>query len=260
MQRIAQLLFKLPSILNAYNNRYSLVTISIKCHQIQKMSHSMSASMIGEFSTTKQHLPVRHMSTPSSSTIAKSDTNVIVNYLPLDMSEAELQSLFQENGSIESVVVIRNMRTKSSMGYGFVNFTRKEDAENAVKNLNGTTIGNKRLKVSFALKNEEGKTSNLYIANLPSTITEEELESTFGKYGEIVAKNIIRDTVTGEPRGIAFVRYNTHEEANNAILALNNTTIKDSVHPLIVRLREARHKTFRHNAVYNNRNNLGLDA
>lgn len=39
------------------------------------------------------------------------------------------------------------------------------------------------------------------------TITEDQLEELFGKFGRIVQKNILKDKITGLPRGVAFVRY-----------------------------------------------------
>lgn len=39
------------------------------------------------------------------------------------------------------------------------------------------------------------------------TITEDQLEELFGKFGRIVQKNILKDKITGLPRGVAFVRF-----------------------------------------------------
>lgn len=62
-------------------------------------------------------------------------------------------------------------------------------------------------QVSFARPSgEEIKDTNLYVTNLPRTITEDQLDVIFGKYGLIVQKNILRDKMSGKPRGVAFVR------------------------------------------------------
>lgn len=83
----------------------------------------------------------------------------------------------------------------------------EESALRAIKCLNGYTLRNKRLKVSFARpQGDELKETNLYITNLPRTINEGQLDVIFGKYGQIVQKNILRDKLTGQPRGVAFVR------------------------------------------------------
>lgn len=50
------------------------------------------------------------------------------------------------------------------------------------------------------------KESNLYISNLPKDITEKDLDRIFGEYGEIIQRNVLKDKITGLPRGVAFVR------------------------------------------------------
>lgn len=88
-----------------------------------------------------------------------------------------------------------------------MNYVSEEGAQQAIKSLNGITIRNKRLKVSYARPaGEDIRDTNLYVTNLPKTITEDHLETIFGKYGIIVQKNILRDKLTGNPRGVAFVR------------------------------------------------------
>lgn len=62
-------------------------------------------------------------------------------------------------------------------------------------------------EVSYARPaGEEIKETNLYVTNLPRSINEEQLDVIFGKYGLIVQKNILRDKMTGKPRGVAFIR------------------------------------------------------
>lgn len=64
------------------------------------------------------------------------------------------------------------------------------------------------MKVSYARPaGDDIKDTNLYVTNLPKNITEQELDNIFGPYGYIVQKNILKDKVTGMPRGVAFVRW-----------------------------------------------------
>lgn len=82
-----------------------------------------------------------------------------------------------------------------------------QDASRAIASINGIQYYNKRLKVSYARPpGEEIKDSNLYITNLPRNITENDIENLFGEFGDIVQKNILKDKITGMPRGVAFVR------------------------------------------------------
>lgn len=50
------------------------------------------------------------------------------------------------------------------------------------------------------------KYSNLYISNLPKNVTEKDLDVLFGQFGEIVQRNVLKDKISGLPRGVAFVR------------------------------------------------------
>ncbi|XP_065077302.1 protein sex-lethal-like isoform X1 [Ochlerotatus camptorhynchus] len=169
-----------------------------------------------------------------------SGTNLIVNYLPQDMSEREMYSMFSTMGPIESCRIMRDMKqTGYSYGFGFVNFLSEDAAQRAIRCLNGYSVRNKRIKVSYARpQSDDIKETNLYITNLPRTITDEQLDIIFGKYGTIVQKNILRDKLTGHPRGVAFVRFNKREEAQEAISALNNVIPQGGTQPLIVRVAE----------------------
>ncbi|XP_062714612.1 protein sex-lethal isoform X3 [Aedes albopictus] len=166
-------------------------------------------------------------------------TNLIVNYLPQDLTERDLYSMFSTMGQIETCRIMRDVKTGYSYGFGFVNFLSEDAAQRAIRCLNGYSVRNKRLKVSYARpQSDDIKETNLYITNLPRTITDEQLDIIFGKYGTIVQKNILRDKLTGFPRGVAFVRFNKREEAQEAISALNNVIPQGGTQPLIVRVAE----------------------
>ncbi|XP_073948031.1 protein sex-lethal-like isoform X3 [Choristoneura fumiferana] len=166
-------------------------------------------------------------------------TNLIVNYLPQTMTEKDLYAMFMTIGPIESCRVMKDFKTGYSYGFGFVNFTREEDAARAIDTFNGYQLRNKRLKVSYARPSgEEIKETNLYVTNLPRAITEDQLETIFGKYGRIVQKHILRDKSNGTPRGVAFVRFDKREEAQEAIAALNNVIPEGGTEPLSVKVAE----------------------
>jgi len=47
---------------------------------------------------------------------------------------------------------------------------------------------------------------NIYVSNLPFTITEDNLKDVFGGFGEVTRVNLITDKTTGETRGCALRR------------------------------------------------------
>lgn len=167
----------------------------------------------------------------------QSPKNLIVNYLPQHMTERELYSMFVTVGPVENCRVMKDIKTGYSYGYGFVSFTRPQDAEKAIQQLNGLDIFNKRIKVSFARPNgEDIKDTNLYITNLPRHFNEHDLEMLFSSYGNIVQKNLLVDKITGMKRGVGFVRFNRREEAQEAIRNLDGQTLDGSNEPLCVRV------------------------
>jgi cold-inducible RNA-binding protein len=61
----------------------------------------------------------------------------------------------------------------------------------------------------------------VYVANLPSQITEAELRALFSKAGSVMSVKIVQDRQTGQPRGIAFVEMSTQWEGRRAASMLN---------------------------------------
>uniref|UniRef100_A0A7N8WTW8 ELAV like neuron-specific RNA binding protein 4 n=1 Tax=Mastacembelus armatus TaxID=205130 RepID=A0A7N8WTW8_9TELE len=77
-----------------------------------------------------------------------SKTNLIVNYLPQNMTQEEFRSLFGSIGEIESCKLVRDKITGQSLGYGFVNYIDPKDAEKAINTLNGLRLQTKTIKVT----------------------------------------------------------------------------------------------------------------
>ena len=68
---------------------------------------------------------------------------------------------------------------------------------------------------------------NLFVGNLSSEVTHEELRRLFETYGQVVQVHIIVDRDTGLPRGFAFVEMTNDAEAEKAIQALNGSVLRD---------------------------------
>lgn len=76
--------------------------------------------------------------------------NLIVNYIPTPVTDAELHGIFSQYGELVSARVIVDRATGHPKGYGFVKFKNVADANRAMFNMNGFTIHGKRLKVTPA--------------------------------------------------------------------------------------------------------------
>jgi RNA recognition motif-containing protein len=57
----------------------------------------------------------------------------------------------------------------------------------------------------------------LYIGNLSSKVTEDDLRANFSGAGKVLSVNIIKDRLSGLSKGFGFVEMDSEEEAKEAI-------------------------------------------
>merc|ERR1711887_292086 len=178
--------------------------------------------------------------------IEESKTNLIVNYLPQNMTQEEIRSLFSSIGELESCKLIRDKVTGQSLGYGFVNYHRQEDASKAIQTLNGLRLQNKTIKVSYARPSSEAiKGANLYVSGLPKHMAQPDLERLFSSCGNIITSRILCDNITGGSKGdgsvpglskgVGFIRFDQRIEAERAIQKLNGTIPEGATEPITVK-------------------------
>ncbi|XP_068245780.1 ELAV-like protein 1 isoform X8 [Palaemon carinicauda] len=212
----------------------------------------MSGMMNGMDGCTTQNGTASSNSSQSGH-IEESKTNLIVNYLPQNMTQEEIRSLFSSIGELESCKLIRDKVTgesgecdapetsvpairSQSLGYGFVNYVRQDDAERAINQLNGLRLQNKTIKVSYARPSSEAiKGANLYVSGLPKSMTQQDLEAMFRAYGSIITSRILCDNITGLSKGVGFIRFDQRIEAERAIQKLNGTIPDGAQEPITVK-------------------------
>ena len=67
---------------------------------------------------------------------------------------------------------------------------------------------------------------NIYVGNLPYSVTEDELQNAFSEFGEVSSVKIITDRYSGQSKGFGFVEMPNNSEADEAITSLNESQIK----------------------------------
>jgi cold-inducible RNA-binding protein len=77
-----------------------------------------------------------------------------VGNLSFDTSSNELQTLFAQAGTVESVSLIEDRETGRSRGFGFVEMQTKEEGAAAIEQFNGKDLGGRALKVNEAKPRE----------------------------------------------------------------------------------------------------------
>ena len=85
-----------------------------------------------------------------------------VGNLAFETSSDNLQQLFAEVGTVESVNVIEDRDTGRSRGFGFVEMSSQEEGAAAIAKFDGTELGGRSLKVNQAKarENRNGGRSN----------------------------------------------------------------------------------------------------
>jgi len=73
-----------------------------------------------------------------------------VGNLPYETTDADLQSLFAQAGTVDSVSVMRERDTGRARGFAFVEMGSDADAQNAITQLNDQPFGGRRLTVNEA--------------------------------------------------------------------------------------------------------------
>lgn len=62
---------------------------------------------------------------------------------------------------------------------------------------------------------------NIYVGNLPFTVSDSDLRALFAEYGEVTSASVITDRETGRSRGFGFVELADNELARKAIEELS---------------------------------------
>ena len=75
--------------------------------------------------------------------------NIFVGNLPFTVTQADLESMFQEFGTIESAKLITDRETGRSRGFAFVEMDNS-GADAAIKALNGKDMDGRTIKVNQA--------------------------------------------------------------------------------------------------------------
>src|SRR5919201_7029511 len=82
---------------------------------------------------------------------------LFVGGLPYSTSNDQLRDLFAQCGQVESAVVVTDRDTGRSRGFGFVEMSTPEEAEQAIARFNGKELDGRQLKVEKAQSTGAGK-------------------------------------------------------------------------------------------------------
>ncbi|XP_042496164.1 polyadenylate-binding protein 2-like [Macadamia integrifolia] len=156
-------------------------------------------------------------------------TSLYVGDLELNVTDSQLYDLFSQLGQVVSVRVCRDLSTRRSLGYAYVNYSNTQDAARALDALNFTPLNGKSIRIMYSHRDpsiRKSGTANIFIKNLDKAIDNKALQDTFSVFGNILSCKIATDP-SGQSKGYGFVQYDSEESAQNAIDKLNGMLMND---------------------------------
>ncbi|KAH6900264.1 hypothetical protein B0T10DRAFT_393719 [Thelonectria olida] len=169
-------------------------------------------------------------------------STIFVRNLNFTTTTTRLAEAFESLDGFVSARVKTKMDAKKpgqtlSMGFGFVEFRSKEQAQAALKVMDGFALDAHTLGAKMSHKGHDaaeerrrddkakkaaGQRTKIIIKNLPFQTTKKDIRTLFGTYGQLRSVRVPKKA-DYTARGFAFADFVTPREAENALIALKDT-------------------------------------
>lgn len=164
----------------------------------------------------------------------KKGGNIYVRNLAPTVDSKLLYDTFSMFGPIISCKVSVN-DSGQSLGRGYVQYSTKESANEAVIQINGKVINGRPLQVDHYLTKEErqkyfnGTNSSLFVRGTPRDCSEHELELLFACYGTVKSVYLPCIGTTTDKRGWGYVNFHHEHDADVAMRFLNGFNLRGQI-------------------------------
>ncbi|XP_004494258.1 33 kDa ribonucleoprotein, chloroplastic [Cicer arietinum] len=177
-------------------------------------------------------------------TISDDAGRLYVGNLPFSITSSQLAEIFAEAGTVVSVEIVYDRVTDRSRGFAFVTMKSVEEAKEAIRMFDGSQIGGRSAKVNFpevpkggerlvmgkkvrsAYKGFVDSPHKIYAGNLGWGLNSQELRDAFAEQPGLLGAKVIYERDNGRSRGFGFVTFETAENLEAALNAMNGVEVQ----------------------------------
>ncbi|XP_062539977.1 RNA-binding protein squid isoform X3 [Armigeres subalbatus] len=147
-----------------------------------------------------------------SSNVRDDDRKLFVGGLSWETSDKELKEHFGQYGEIESINVKTDPNTGRSRGFAFIVY-KSADSIDKVVAAGDHVINNKKVDPKKA-KARHGK---IFVGGLTTEISDEEIKTFFGQFGNIVEVEMPFDKQKNQRKGFCFITFDSEQVVNELL-------------------------------------------
>eukprot|EP00071_Canis_lupus_P011464 XP_005631854.1 polyadenylate-binding protein 4-like [Canis lupus familiaris] len=153
--------------------------------------------------------------------------SLYVGDLDAEVTEDALFRKFSAAGPVLSIRICRDLLTRRSLGYAYVNFLRLADAQRALDTMNFDVLRGRPLRLMWSQRDAHLRKSgvgNVFIKNLDRSVDDKALFERFSAFGKILSSKVVSDERGS--RGYAFVHFQEQSAADRAIEHMNGAQLR----------------------------------
>ena len=165
---------------------------------------------------------------------SKKNISLYIGDLSQLIDEENILNAFSKMSGLLSVRICRDVISKKSLCYGYINFKNKDCAKRAIKKMNFFSDKKIFVKPLRIMWKETDKTlrisskGNIFINYLPIDFKTKDLYKLCTSFGEILSCKISFDE-SGRSKKFGFVHFFSSNDAKEAVVKLNGVNIQGKV-------------------------------